>query len=74
VDEWLKTVDEPVLVAHGTADTTIGVQHGRRVHELARNKDELWIVDGAGHGDLWDKGLWDHAKAFFEKVEAEAAT
>jgi uncharacterized protein len=70
VDQWILAVDEPVLVAHGTADTTIGVHHGKRVHALAKHPDELWIVDAAGHGGLWDAGIWDHAKAFFQRAEA----
>lgn len=68
VDQWIKDVDEPVWVGHGTADTTIGYTHGERVYDMAPVKDELWIVEGAGHGDLWDHGIWDEAKAFFERV------
>lgn len=70
VDDWIAEVDEPVFVAHGTADRTIGVQHGQRVYELAPIKAGLWIVDGADHGDLWARGIWDEAKAFFEGVAA----
>jgi fermentation-respiration switch protein FrsA (DUF1100 family) len=65
VDSWIADVSEPVFVAHGTADRTIGVQHGQRVYELAPNKAGIWIEDGAGHSDLWDRGIWGHAKAFF---------
>ncbi len=71
VDQWIKDVAEPVYVAHGTADTTIGVQHGERVYALAPNKDELWIEPGAGHGDMWARGIWDRAKAFFARAEAQ---
>ena len=71
VDTWIKDVTEPVYVAHGTADTTIGVQHGRGVYDLAPNKDELWIEPGAGHGDLWARGIWDRAKVFFSRSEAK---
>ncbi len=73
VNEWLASVDEPVAVVHGTDDETIGVSHGERVYDLAKNKDELWIVEGGTHGDLWDHGLWDQARAFFERVEAARA-
>lgn len=73
VDTWIKGVDEPVLVAHGTADQTIGVSHGERIYSLAENKDELWIVDGADHGDLWGAGIWAQAKAFFARVELAQA-
>ncbi len=70
VDEWMPSVDEPVFVAHGTADRTIGVAHGERVYELAPIKAGLWIVPDAGHGDLWDAGLWREAQAFFDGVAA----
>ena len=72
VDSWIKDVAEPVYVAHGTADRTIGVSHGERVYALAPNKDELWIEPGAGHADLWARGIWGRAKAFFERAEVAA--
>ena len=68
VNEWIVNVDEPVLVAHGTADMTIDVSNGQRVHALAPNKDELWIEPGAGHDDLWARGIWNHAKPFFKRA------
>lgn len=68
VNEWILGVEEPVFVAHGTSDRTINVSHGKRVYELAPVKAGLWIEPGAGHADLWDRGIWDRAKAFFEAV------
>lgn len=68
VDQWIAGVEEPVFVAHGTADTTIGVAHGERVYALAPNKAELWIEPGAGHSDMWERGIWARAKAFFESA------
>lgn len=65
---WIVDVSEPVLVAHGTADVTIGVSNGERLYDLAPNKDEIWIVPGAGHSDLWAAGIWAHAKPFFERA------
>ncbi|KQU95816.1 alpha/beta hydrolase [Devosia sp. Root105] len=70
VDQWIKDVTEPVYVAHGTADRTIGVSHGERVYALAPNQDELWIEPGAGHSDMWARGLWERAKGFFQRAEA----
>ena len=70
VDQWIADVAESVFVAHGTADRTIGYSHGVRVHELAPNKVEMWTLEGAGHSDLWDAGLWARAKAFFEGAMA----
>jgi fermentation-respiration switch protein FrsA (DUF1100 family) len=70
VNQWILDVTEPVLVAHGTADQTIGVSNGERLYNLVPNKDELWIEEGADHGDLWDRGIWGHAEPFFERAMA----
>lgn len=71
VDHWIVDVTEPVLVAHGTADVTIGVSNGERLYDLVPNKGELWIEPGAGHSDLWDRGIWGHAEPFFEQALAQ---
>ena len=70
VDQWILKVEEPVFVAHGTNDHTIADYHGRRVYDLAPNKAGIWIEPGADHDDLWARGEWAKAKAFFESVEA----
>jgi fermentation-respiration switch protein FrsA (DUF1100 family) len=70
VERWMADVDEPVFVAHGTADRTIGYTHGERVYALARHPAGIWIEEGAGHSDLWNRGIWDRARAFFEGVRA----
>jgi len=73
VNEWIKKVDEPVFIAHGTADQTIDVSNGRRLYDLVPHKYDLWIEDGADHGDLWARGIWGRAKTFFEDAEYAAA-
>jgi fermentation-respiration switch protein FrsA (DUF1100 family) len=73
VDEWIKGVTEPVFVAHGTADTTVLTYHGQRVYDLAPNPRGIWIEEGAGHADLWDRGLWDKARVFFEETSGAVA-
>lgn len=70
VDQWILKVQEPVFVAHGTNDHTIADYHGRRVYDLAPNKAGIWIEEGADHDDLWARGEWAKAKAFFETEEA----
>src|SRR5690606_23355887 len=71
VHQWIVDVSEPVMVAHGTADVTIDVSNGERLYELVPNKDELWIEPGAGHSDLWARGIWPRAEAFFERAMAQ---
>lgn len=66
VDLWVPKVEEPIFVAHGTDDRTIGVGNGERVYALAPNQAGIWIELGAGHSDLWDRGLWARAQAFFK--------
>lgn len=69
VKTWIRDVAEPVFIAHGTADTTINHTHGERLYALAPNASGIWIEPGADHAELWDLGLWLHAKAFFEAAE-----
>ncbi|MDV3252804.1 alpha/beta hydrolase [Devosia sp. BK] len=69
-DQWIANVTEPVFIGHGTADRTIDVSNGERLYDLVPNKDELWIVPGADHSDLWDAGIWAKAKAFFTRAGA----
>ncbi|RUT34622.1 alpha/beta hydrolase [Arsenicitalea aurantiaca] len=68
VDQWIGEVAEPVFVAHGTADEVISVGNGERVFAAAPNAVELWIEPGGTHGDLWARGIWERARAFFESV------
>ncbi len=57
--ERIGKVETPVLIIHGTEDVIIPVEHGERLFEYATEPKELAIVEGAGHGDLWKRGLWD---------------
>lgn len=66
--DWIGSVAAPVLVAHGTADVTVSVGNGRRLYAEVPNPYDLWIVEGAGHSDLWASGIWGQAQAFFESV------
>lgn len=65
-NEWIVDVEEPVFVAHGTADRTISVSNAERLYEIAPNPVDIWIEEGAGHSDLWTRGIWARAQAFFE--------
>jgi fermentation-respiration switch protein FrsA (DUF1100 family) len=62
-------VDEPLLIVHGTGDTVVPVEHGRRLFQTAGEPKRLDVIEGAHHGDLWDKGLWSKVVDF---LRAEA--
>ncbi len=70
-NEWIKDVTEPVMVVHGTADATIEVSNGERLYDLVPNKTELWIVPGATHNNLWEIGIWDRVRPFFDGAIAQ---
>jgi fermentation-respiration switch protein FrsA (DUF1100 family) len=70
--DYILKVEEPVLIAHGTQDRVIPVEHGRRLFDLALDPKQLAIFDGAGHSDLWDHGLWRKELAFLAKNRAAA--
>ncbi len=67
-NEWIKQVEEPLFIAHGTKDKVIPVHHGKELFSLANNGQKLWIVEGATHGDLWQHGLWQQIKEFLAKL------
>ncbi|HCO55038.1 MAG TPA: hypothetical protein DIT93_08480 [Pelagibacterium sp.] len=64
-NDWIGAVEEPVFVAHGTADRTVSVSNGERLYADAPNPYDIWIEEGADHSDLWARGIWERAQAFF---------
>lgn len=70
-NDWIGDVEEPVFVAHGTADATVSVGNGEKLYAEVPNPYQLWIEEGADHSDLWARGIWERAQAFFEGVKGE---
>jgi fermentation-respiration switch protein FrsA (DUF1100 family) len=69
-NDWIGAVEEPVFIAHGTADQTISVSNGERLYEEVPNPYDLWIEQGADHGDLWARGLWGRAQQFISETDS----
>ena len=67
-NDWIGQVEEPVFLAHGTADRTVSVGNGERLYQDVPNGYDIWIEPGADHSDLWDRGIWERAQAFFQAV------
>lgn len=64
-------IEQPVLLVHGSRDGQIAVSYGRRNYAALASPAKLLIeVDGAGHGDLWERGgveLQSSLSAFLDK-------
>ena len=43
----------PVAVVHGTEDGVVPTSHGTELYEAAEHKAGLFILDGAGHNDVF---------------------
>ncbi|WP_305989377.1 alpha/beta hydrolase [Roseibium sp. MMSF_3544] len=65
----IASVEAPVLVIHGTEDRVIPVEHGRKLFEIAPEPKELLILEGAGHGDLWKRGLWNSVQENWAEIQ-----
>jgi hypothetical protein len=48
----LPRVQAPILILHGTADTTIPLWHGQQLFAVAAEPKQSWWVEAAGHNDL----------------------
>lgn len=51
---WTSTLRGPVLWIHGTADRVVPKRHGERLFASLPAPKTQVILDGAGHGDLWE--------------------
>jgi len=55
----------PLFVISGTEDDRAWPQDTQRLYDAAREPKELWMVDGARHEDLFDKGGYQEKVAAF---------
>lgn len=56
-EDAARDIVRPVLLIHGTADTTISFHYGERIfRNLAAPGSEWYPVTGADHGNLWKVG------------------
>ncbi len=76
-EQSIKSVDVPILVIHGNADTRILSEHGIRVHEAAHSKSELWIVPGVDHAEafyMFPDEYVEHIVSYFRTQLAREVT
>ena len=54
--QTVSRLDVPVSVAHGKADRIVPFRMGVEVHEAAKRKGQLLLVEKAGHNDVAEVG------------------
>lgn len=62
--EGVKNSNTPILFIHGTEDTTVPVEDVYRLYEAAACPKDLYIVEGAGHGEA----LWMDESEYWKRV------
>jgi pimeloyl-ACP methyl ester carboxylesterase len=58
-DRWIGDVACPVYLFHGTKDNIIPFVHSARLERLIRTPHRLIRIEGGGHNDLSDFGIFD---------------
>jgi uncharacterized protein len=69
--ESVKNVHVPLFILHGTADNKIPASASELVYRNANEPKELWLIPGAKHNDMVEKGgeeYFDRIVEFFEKT------
>ena len=51
-NKYITNVSCPISIFHGTEDTVVPYESGKKLFNLALSKKELITVDGGGHNDL----------------------
>lgn len=65
-------VNAPVLIIHGTQDTTVPFHHGEHMFKAAHDPKTM-VVLHAGHNDLYDHGANQAILKFLSSLEKENA-
>lgn len=53
----IDSIDMPLVWIHGTEDQLIPFAMGRSILNAAKDPKTAFPIKGAGHNDLWDKGI-----------------
>ncbi len=57
-DQFIKKVDCPVFILHGTKDRLIPINQSKKLKQLAPQKIELFEIEGGGHNNLPDYAIY----------------
>lgn len=70
----IRRVTCPVLILHGTADTTIPIWHGKRLFAAANQPKQCQWIEGAGHDDICWSGdrYWGGILSFADTLARQS--
>jgi fermentation-respiration switch protein FrsA (DUF1100 family) len=71
--EWLDAVRSPTLVIHGTADSVIPFDMGRRLHDAVRGPKTFVAIEGGDHNDAepaTPEIYWNAVTGFADSLRA----
>ena len=69
--ESVKNIEQPVLIAHGTADKNISFEYGKLLFENLKSKEKVFVpVEGGGHEGLFRTGGEAYGKAILDFIES----
>ncbi len=65
---YVKKIDAPVLLVHGTDDSTVPISHSRVLCKALENRCLLWEIPSSGHMSLFQtpnmrKRLMEYVRA-----------
>jgi fermentation-respiration switch protein FrsA (DUF1100 family) len=69
--ERIGQVGVPLFIVHGGRDSTIPLNHARRVFHAANEPKTLSVVPRAAHNDLFEQGAWTRVRDFIASLTPE---
>ncbi|HOK41355.1 MAG TPA: alpha/beta hydrolase [bacterium] len=69
--ERVKRIDVPKLIIHGTIDETIPFSLGKKLYENAKEPKEFYIIENAGHNNIYQIGGIEYLKKIKNFIERE---
>lgn len=60
----IKKMNKPVLIIHGKKDSQIPVNEAYNLYN-ANKKNEIWVVENAGHGEIYALNKGEYEKTVF---------
>lgn len=74
----ISNIHSPTLIIHGSRDTVISVEHGRRLHDAWPGDDKQYIeIDGATHWSVTRRDketYWEALAAFIQSGKSQKET